>query len=226
MRLLLFDVDGTLLRVNAGGQLAIRRAVSSVTGRSVTTADVSFSGRTDPAIFREVLQTNDLPNTEDLLAKVLRAYVDEARETIHYANVEPLPGVAALLARLAAQDDVYLGLVTGNVEPVAFHKLRGAGLADHFSTGAFGSDHAVRSKLPALAARRAANTAGHAFPLENTVVVGDTVHDVDCARKVGARSVAVSSGRPSHEELAAHTPDLLLESLEDTAGIVDKLLAL
>lgn len=226
MRLLLFDIDGTLLRVNGEGETAIQRAVATVTGQSVSTEHVSFSGRTDPAILRDVLSTNGLPVRKDLLTEVTRAYIDAARENIHASIVDRLPGTAALLSLLADREEVFLGLVTGNVEPIAFHKLQTVGLADHFPVGAFGSDHEARSQLPPLAVERATSSARHPFSIENSVVIGDTLNDINCAREAGARSVAVSTGRPSHSELAEHAPDLLLRSLAPPTTTVRQLLAL
>lgn len=225
MRLLLFDIDGTLLRVDGGGQTAIVRAVEHVTGHSVSLDHISFSGRTDPNILREVLTTNGLSAGEDLLSEVAGVYAEIARETIHSTNVMPLAGATALVSRLANRDDTVLGLVTGNLKPVAFHKLRTADLADHFSIGGFGSDHANRSKLPGLALHRATEHTGHSLSLEDTVVIGDTEHDINSARQAGACAVAVSTGRPSSSDLASHNPDLLLQDFDTPNETEAKLLA-
>lgn len=224
MWLLLFDIDGTLVRADGAGAAALRSAVASVTGQPATTDGVAFAGRTDPAIFRDVLRANGLSVEPDLLNAVMEAYVEEARATLHEDNVGRLPGTASLLSLLSERDDVYLGLVTGNVEPIAFHKLRMAGLAQYFAVGGFGSDHAVRANLPSLAVQRATTHSGHAFSLNDTVVIGDTPHDVDCAREAGARAMAVSTGHPTHEELAAHTPDLLVDGFDDPENMVRRIL--
>lgn len=226
MRLLLFDVDGTLLRANGGGTTAIEQAVSTVTGKAPSTDGVSFSGRTDPAILRDVLRSNGLPVNSDLLSNVLATYVDAAQHAIQPADVDRLPGTDTLLSVLAGRSDVFLGLVTGNVEPVAYHKLRTVGLAQYFSVGAFGSDHANRSRLPPLAAKRASETAGHSFSLDQTVVIGDTTRDVECARAAGAHAVAVCTGRPSRSELMTATPDLLLENFSNPAPLVQQIINL
>lgn len=225
MRLLLFDIDGTLLRVNGAGAVAIRRAVASITGRAATTDGVSFSGRTDPGIFRDVLRANGLDVRDDLRDAVIAAYVEEAQRTIHEGTVDRLPGSAALLSLLAAREDVFLGLVTGNVRPVALHKLETVGLAKYFTVGAFGSDHATRSKLPGLAARRARDQYGHSFSMADTLVVGDTRHDVHCARDAGAYAAAVSTGRPAHRELSALAPDLLFDTFDPPEPVVEEMLA-
>lgn len=226
MRLLLFDVDGTLLRANGGGKTAIEQAVSTVTGQTVSTDDVTFSGRTDPAIFRDVLLSNGLPVGEEVVDRVIRAYVDLARETIHPANVDRLPATDALLSLLAQRSDVFLGLVTGNVESIAYHKLQTVGFAQYFSVGAFGSDHVDRSKLPPLAADRAAETAARPFPLSHTIVLGDTSRDVNCARSTGAHAVAVCTGRPDRSDLASAAPDLLLDDFSNPAAIVKEIVNL
>lgn len=224
MTLLLFDVDGTLLQVNGGVRPAVVRAVSAVTDQTVSVDGVSFSGRTDPNIFRDVLRASGVADPNAVLDTVLDHYVEAAQETIRPDHVTPLPGVSTLLSILTARTDVLLGLVTGNVEPIAYHKLRKAGLAEHFSVGAFGSDHADRTALPRLAARRAAAYTGHSFPPARTVVIGDTRHDIRTARTTGARAVAVCTGRFARNELSAHTPDLLFENFQDPEEIVEQIL--
>jgi phosphoglycolate phosphatase-like HAD superfamily hydrolase len=224
MTLLLFDVDGTLLQVNGGVHRAVVRAVSAVTDRSVSTDGVSFSGRTDPNIFRDVLRASGVVDPEAVLDTVLARYIDAAQDAIRPDHVERLPGVAPLLSILAERTDVVLGLVTGNVQPIAYHKLRGAGLATYFSVGAFGSDHADRSALPRLAAQRAAAHTGHSF--DRTFVVGDTRHDIYTAHENGARSVAVCTGRFNRSELSSHTPDFLFENLQDPEEFVEQILNL
>lgn len=223
MQLLLFDVDGTLLKADGSGRAAIEQAVSSVTGTTASTDGVSFSGRTDPAIFRDVLRVNGLPTRASLLEDVLDAYIEAALTTLQSSNVRRLAGSDALLSLLARRSDVVLGLVTGNVEPIAYHKLQTVGLDGYFSLGAFGSDHADRSRLPPLAAQRAEEAVGRSFSPDQTVVIGDTPLDVDCARAAGARAVAVCTGGAARSELASVGPDLLLDSFENPSEIAEKL---
>lgn len=213
VKLLLFDIDGTLVRVNDAGRTALVRAVSALTDRPISTENVSFSGRTDPDIFEAVLAENDLPTSDEVIAEALEAYVETMQEILSPGDVEVLPGVRPLLSRLDDRPDAHLGLVTGNVEPIAREKLSFHGLDEYFSFGAFGSDHADRTRLPALAAQRAARHTGHAFrPAEHATVIGDTVHDIHCARAVGARAVVVCTGRYERAELSRHSPDLLLDT--------------
>jgi phosphoglycolate phosphatase-like HAD superfamily hydrolase len=223
---LLFDIDGTLLRVTGGVTRAAARAVSAVTGQSLSTEGVSFSGRTDPNIFRDLLRASGVAEPDLVLDDVLAAYVEAAEETIRSGDVEILPGVRALLAALAERDDVILGLCTGNVEPVAYHKLRKADLDALFSVGAFGSDHGDRAALPALALRRLEDWSGHTLSPDQAVIVGDTQKDIACARAAGSRVVAVCTGRYGRDDLQPHAPDLLLNDLRDPQTSMEKILAL
>lgn len=225
MHLLLFDIDGTLVRVNDAGRKALLQAFSTLTDQPISIDSVPFSGRTDPAILRAVLAFNDLPRTEEAVNAVLDSYVKTMKETLSPDDVELLPGVRSLLSTLEDHPEVHLGLLTGNVEPIAYEKLSVRGLDDYFPVGAFGSDHADRNELASLALRRATAHTGHPFESgEQVVVIGDTAHDIECARAVGAQVVAVSTGRYGREELASHSPDLLLDSLRDTNAFVQQVL--
>src|SRR6185295_4929005 len=129
---------------------------------------------------------------------------------------EPKPGAIQLVERLAELEHVTLGLLTGNLESCARKKLEPLRLNHHFPFGAFGSDHADRYRLPALAVERAERLSGKQFREKAVVIVGDSIHDVRCGKSIGVRAVAVASGRTSRERLADEAPDALLESFSDT----------
>ena len=221
MTLLLFDIDGTLVRVNGRGREAVNEALASLMEQPISVDGVTFSGRTDPAIVEAVLTHNGLSATDAVIEDVIATYVETMQNVLTPADVEVLPGVADLLAELHARPDVCLGLVTGNVEPIAYKKLSAHGLDQYFPVGAFGSDHAERNRLPELATQRAADHTGHAFqPTEHAVVVGDTAHDIECARAAGARAVAVCTGRYGRADLSQHDPDLLFDSLSEPSAFL------
>jgi len=225
MTLLLFDIDGTLVRVNGAGRETIMKALSSLLDHPVTTDGISFSGRTDPDILRSILRHNDLPDRDAHVDAALEAYVEAMTGVLTPEDVEVLPGVRPLLDHLADHPDVHLGLVTGNVEPIAYEKLGAHGLDDYFPVGAFGSDHADRNKLPQIATRRAATHTGHDFhPAEQAVVIGDTPHDIECARAAGARVVGVCTGHYNRTELSPHDPDWLLDTLPTPESFLQRLL--
>lgn len=226
MKLLLFDIDGTLLTTHGLGRRVVVDALSAVCGRPITTDGVVFSGRTDPQILRDVLRGSGLdePEAASLLPHALAAYTEVLRERLRPHHVEVLPGVRALLDRLAEQETVRLGLLTGNAETTAYLKLEAAGLATHFPFGAFGSDHADRHRLPPVAVQRAQVHTGRAFSGKDVVIIGDTEHDLHCGRGIGAFAVGVCTGRYGREELLPHGPDVLLDDLSDAEFFVRSVL--
>ncbi|HEX5194855.1 MAG TPA: haloacid dehalogenase-like hydrolase [Solirubrobacteraceae bacterium] len=229
-RLLLFDVDGTLLTGAAHAHArALWAALHDVHGIDATRvrSTVAPAGRTDGEIARLLL----------LAAGVSAARIDERADDVraacceHYAQLCPpdlsdtvIPGIPALLAQLSERDDVVLSLVTGNFEPVGRMKLSRAGLGRFFAAGqgAFGSDAEDRAMLPGIARRRA-GVNGTAFPRERTIVIGDTPRDIFCARADGVGCIAVTTGPYDAAQLAdadavARDPGHLLELLSADAG--------
>jgi len=223
MKLLLFDIDGTLLHANGTGRTAVERALSDLCGCPITTEGVSFSGKTDPQIMREILEANDLDVTASLVEEALAVYESTAHAAFDPNAVDPLPGTADLLDRLAGLD-LHLGLVTGNIESMAYKKLTAVALDHHFAFGAFGSDHADRHELPPVAVQRAQDHTGSTFGRGQVVIVGDTEHDIRCGQGIGAFSVAVCTGRFARHELAPHKPDVLLDDLSDPDAFIDAVL--
>lgn len=223
MKLLLFDIDGTLLHSNGTGRAAIERALSDLCGRRIATDQVTFSGKTDPQIIRQILATNGLDQTA-LLDEALTAYEDAALHALDADAIAPLPGTTELLTHLNTLDQVQLALLTGNLETMAYHKLAAVGLDHYFAFGAFGSDHADRYQLPPVALRRAKAHTGHSFEGKDVIIVGDTEHDIRCGCTIGAFSVGVCTGRYSRYDLLPHNPDVLLDDLSDIDRFVQQVL--
>ncbi len=223
VKLFLFDIDGTILHTHGSGRRAVAYAVERVVGRPLSTEPISFSGKTDPLIFLELIDHYGLATNGDahaLADAMLAHYREKMRETLPTSKTTLLSGVADLLDTLAGRDDAHLALLTGNVEDLAFLKLEQVGVHHHFSYGAFGSDSHHRPDLPAIAAARAREQTGHTFVGHDIVIIGDTEHDIRCGHGVGAFSVAVCTGHFDRAALACHEPDLLLDSLEDAAPIL------
>ena len=227
MRLVLFDIDGTLLTAQGAGRRALSQALERVYGTTGAIQGYDFRGRTDPRIVLDLMGGAGIPEATvqarmgdcfELYARALAEEIGDGR------RVALLPGVADLVGRLAERADVVLGLVTGNIEKGARIKLEPTGLWPRFRTGAFGSDDADRRRLPSLAARRAHALTGHAFRPPQVLVLGDTPLDIECARAFGAVAVAVATGQHSREELASHRPDLLFDSFADVGRTVEALL--
>lgn len=225
MRLLLFDIDGTLLTSNGAAGPAILRALSDLVGRPMALHGVSFSGKTDPRILREILRANDVPEqtVEALLPHALQAYATLASSAITADTVRALPGAAALLEALAPREDAHLALLTGNLERTAYLKLDAVGLTRYFPFGAFGSDDGDRNALPLVACQRAGAALNQPVALHDAVIIGDTPRDIACGRAHGCRTVAVATGAFDVDALAAHTPDTLLPDLRDTRAALSAL---
>lgn len=225
MKLILFDIDGTMLRTHGMGHEAVVHALSEIAGQRITTEGVFFSGKTDPQIMREVMRVNGLSHVVDdvLLAEAQAAYTEAMVAAYDNDRVEELAGVRDVVEALAERDDVQLSLLTGNYERTAYLKVASIGLAHHFPFGAFGSDAEARSALPAIGVARAKAHTGRDFVGHDVIIIGDTEHDITCGRALGVFSVAVATGNYSREELAAHQPNLLLDDLRDPQPLLDLL---
>lgn len=223
-RLLLFDIDGTLVW-GGPAKHAFRRAMTETFGTAGAIESHSFSGKTDPQIARELLEGAGFTNgeIEAGFPELWRRYLGHLEDGLVDRPMEILPGVAELLEALSGHRDVGLGLLTGNIVQGARLKLGSAGLADHFAMGSYGSDSEDRDELPAIALMRARETWGVDFDADDVVVVGDTPRDVACGRTVGARTVAVATGHFEVATLADAGAGHVLEDLSVTSRVVDVL---
>jgi phosphoglycolate phosphatase len=224
-RLILFDIDGTLLSAGRAARDSILAALESVLGWKGSADGNDFSGKTDPQILRELVEESVGTDRFDAtLARVLDRYVEELRSRLRPDAVVPKPGIPALLERLARKPDVVLGLLTGNIERGARLKLGPPGFNRYFPFGAFGDDSADRYCLPAVALARARERTGRDFPPGSVVVIGDSVHDVGCGRSLGARTIAVATGPTPPEKLAAESPHALFSDFADVDAATEAIL--
>ena len=224
-RLVLFDIDGTLLRGGPAKE-AFHLALLEAFGTAGAIERHDFSGKTDPQIARELLTGAGLSEEEvdRGLPRLFERYLGELEARLPDRPVDVLPGVHALLDALEATGEVALGLLTGNIAPGARLKLGSAGLASRFEVGGFGSDSERRNDLPAIAIERARRRWGREFAGDAVVIVGDTPLDVACGRHGGCRTLAVATGRFGVEELREVEPDHLVEDLSRTDRVVELLL--
>jgi phosphoglycolate phosphatase-like HAD superfamily hydrolase len=204
VKLVLFDIDGTL--VDCGGQArrAFATALTEVIGTAGAIDSYDFSGKPDPRIVLDLLAGMGLSRDETLarLPEVRRVYLERLEETLVVERMRLLPGVGDLLDRLSARDDVALGLLTGNWEPGGRIKLSRFDLNRYFPFGSFGDDSFDRHDLPPIALERAAAHVGTEIRAEETLLVGDSLLDVSCARAHGIRCLAVATGRTAAADLA------------------------
>src|SRR6266496_3298444 len=233
MKLVLFDIDGTLLWTDGAGRRAIQRALVDEAGTAGPIESYRFDGKTDTQIVRDLLSLAGHAGAESatVIQAVCRRYVDHLRTELERPTqtTRLMVGIADLLVALEpheADRRALVGLLTGNVAPGAALKLRSAGLDPaRFRVGAYGSDSARRAELPAVAAARAAALTGASFAGTDVIIVGDTPDDVACGRAIGARSVAVATGSYDVAALRATGAAYVFESLADTAAVLDAIFA-
>lgn len=223
-RLILFDVDGTLLTTNGQALAAMRAAHAQVYGVTVAFNGLPTDGQTELHLAYALLGRAGLSREQvrEGLPAFWRAYAGELERTLRPERITVFPGVRELLERLAGRADALVGLLTGNIEPIARLKLEAAGLAG-FACGAFGQHHERRDELPALALEAAERLSGSRFSGRAVTIVGDTPHDVTCGRHLDVNAVAVATGKFGLAELAAHAPHHLFADLSDTEAVLPAL---
>jgi phosphoglycolate phosphatase-like HAD superfamily hydrolase len=223
-KLVLFDIDGTLLLTGRAGEHALRAAFKERFGVDDDLSSISFAGSTDGAIARQMFAPYDIPPTAENIADLFDGYVHHLALELPRREGKVLPGIVELLEALHGREDCVLGLLTGNIAKGAELKLSHYGVWDFFEFGAFADDHVDRNKLGPVAHSRAVEKHGISFEAEDVFVLGDTPRDIDCARAAGFVAVAIATGSYGKDELATHQPDFLFEDLSDTRGVLNTLL--
>ena len=214
-RLVLFDIDQTLLYSGGAGLRALTRAFEELTGVSNGFRTVTYAGKTDPQIVREALSLHNLPSDDPAVERVIKRYLRYFPQEMAESHAELKPGVPRILDLIQSSDGLSLGVLTGNVEPGARIKLGRFNLNPYFTIGAFGSDCEDRNRLLPVAVERLKRGTGVTVRLEDCVIVGDTPLDVRCAHVYGARCIAVATGQYSAQELEEAGADLVLPDLSD-----------
>jgi phosphoglycolate phosphatase len=213
-RLVLFDIDCTLVDARGAGGRAILRSIKDVYGVEGDLGDYSFHGRTDPGIIRDLAELWGADGSVDArLQDCIDHYVELLHSEIASVEVLTLPGIRELVTALAADRRAVVGLLTGNVLEGARLKLEPTRLLPLLKVGAYGSDSEFRAELPAIAVARAEALDGRRYTGKDIVVIGDTPADVGCGASLGVTAVAVATGRHSVDELAACRPDHVFADL-------------
>jgi phosphoglycolate phosphatase len=222
-RLVLFDIDGTLVLTGGAGLRAMNRACEHVVGHQNALDGVTLAGRTDWIILDDALTRNGLSLDPTLLSELRQRYVEHLRQEIDLPGKgvkDVMPGIRALLDALEPRDDIALGLLTGNFEEGARIKLQHFDLWKYFRCGAFGDDASDRNHLVPVAMQRARDCGLVDASPADVVVIGDTPHDIACARAVGATPVAVATGGYSVDQLRAAGADIVFKDLSETEAVV------
>jgi len=228
VRIVLFDIDGTLLRSGGVGRIAMERALTTVFG-SPGSSEYRYDGKTDRQIVRDLMRREGFSDEaiDEQMDQLLGEYVSGLKSELASGtrNVLLLEGVRELLDALEQQEKVVIGLLTGNIHEGARAKLTAAGIdPSRFRVNAFGSDHEHRPQLPAVAQQRAKELLGRHVEGNRLVVIGDTPADIQCGEEIGARAIGVATGRYSVEELAEYNPYAVFESLADTDAVLKSIM--
>lgn len=223
MRLLLFDIDGTLIRSNPVGRHVMQKALEHVVGSAGQIEAYPFAGKTDRRIIIDLLTEVGIfeEQIHQFLPEVYAQMAKWGAMMFYQDNLSPCTGIIELLSQLSYRTDIMLGLQTGNIQPTAHLKLDAAGLdVRNFLIGAYGSDSAKREELIPFALDRATKASGMNPRLVDVIVIGDTPSDIECAKANGAKSLAVATGTFSSDILAKYDPDYLLDDLSDTNAVI------
>ena len=222
-RLLLFDIDGTLINSGGAGIEALKRALKERFGIDDDLHDVEVAGMTDSGIVVSILKKHKIPATTENTAAFLDSYVHFLSLELPRRKGKLLPGVLPLLEKLKTRKHLVLGLLTGNLSRGAQLKLNHYGVWHFFELGAFADDHHDRKELGPFAQARAKEKHGREFSAEEIDVIGDTPRDIACGKALGARTIAVATGTWSREKLAEHDPDFLIDDFSDVDRLIDTL---
>ena len=222
-RLLLFDIDGTLIHSGGAGVHALKLTLAERFGIADDLDDIEIAGMTDSGIVVSILKKHRIPATNENIAAFLDSYVHFLSFELPRREGKLLPGVLELLEKLKSRPDLVLALLTGNVSRGAQLKLEHYGVWHFFEFGAFADDHQDRNQLGSFAVTRAKEKHGREFSATEIDVIGDTPRDITCGKAFGARTIAVATGTYSREELAEHQPDFLIDDLSDVDRVIDTL---
>jgi phosphoglycolate phosphatase len=216
-KLLLFDIDGTLLiSAGVGALTAAVREYFHSDGLD----DVEIAGRTDTSIAHQLFALHRREFTPAAVTEFTDLYLTHLARILPITEGRLLPGIIPLLEALKTRTDCVLALLTGNLIRGAELKLTHYGIWHYFEFGAYADDHHDRNALGPIAHARALDKHGHDFSPEHIYVLGDTPHDIACARAIGAKAIAIATGGSTRAQLAAHAPDFLFDDLSDLAAVL------
>jgi len=218
MHTLLFDIDGTLISTGGAGGAALTGFFCEEFAVE-RPANVAFSGRTDRAIATNLFDEHEIEDSDDNWQRLRQGYVGRLSVELPRREGRVLPGVVELLESVRELEHVAVGLLTGNVVTGAKIKLTHYGLYPYFAFGGYGDVHRSRDDVARAAVDAARSHLGERFHEDRVWVIGDTPHDITCARAVNARVLAVATGIHQRDELAAASPDELRDDLSDTDQI-------
>jgi phosphoglycolate phosphatase len=219
-RLLLFDIDGTLIHSAGAGVQALKLALAERFGVKDDLEDIEIAGMTDSGIVANILKKHEIATTNENIAAFLDSYVHFLPLELPRRAGQLLPGVLELLEKLKVRPNVVLALLTGNISRGAQLKLEHYGVWHFFEFGAFADDHHDRNELGPFARARAREKHGQVFDVAQIDVIGDTPRDIACGKALGARTIAIATGTWAREKLSTHQPDFLFDDLANVDEVI------
>jgi phosphoglycolate phosphatase len=219
-KLILWDIDGTLIVSGRAGIFALAKAFRKIYGHEPDFSKLDVSGRTDKWIARKVLEQQAIEPTAENIHVYLEAYLECLLEELQSRPGRVLPGIVELLEKFRADPLVVQGLLTGNLERGARIKLEHFKVWHYFEFGAFGDDSPVRNELGPHAVRRAAEKHSTEFSPDHIFVIGDTPHDIECGKAIGAKTIGVATGTFSLATLQEHQPTAVFADFSETAAFL------
>jgi phosphoglycolate phosphatase len=219
-KLLLWDIDGTLMSSDNAGRRAMIRVLREAHGIDSLLNEIDLRGASDQRIIRELFAHHRLPGEAATMTAFFELYFKLLAEELPKGRAMLYPGIDSLLEAISQRENIAQGLLTGNMQRGAKLKLEFVGIWTYFAFGAYGDDSADRNELGPFALRRAQDKLGIAFAPQDVFIIGDTPHDIACARAIGARAIAVGTGTHSMEELRAAKPDAAFTNLADMTAFL------
>lgn len=225
MKLLLFDIDGTLINSGGSGKRAMNLAFEQLYGYPDILDDISLSGRTDDLILQDAFEKAKLSPDPEKMAKYKKLYFNLLEKEITKPNSHKriMPGVNTLLQELNLRQNIYLGLLSGNWQNSGYIKIRHFNLDSYFPFGAFSDDATNRSELVPIAISRFESRTGFKPSVDDVYVIGDTPRDIECTKPHGVKSVAVAASFYKRKELETYNPDYLFDDFNSINDVLQVL---
>lgn len=221
MKIILFDIDGTILQTNGAGTRAANRAFENIYGIPEAMTRIDAAGKTDHMILQEIFMHElNREFSKEEAEELYKLYIPFLEEETGRSETTVMPGIPKLLENLSSRADMVLGVATGNIEQGAWIKLRSAGLDHHFDFGGFGSDSHIREHLILKALERAKDHIEENTEIKKTFVIGDTPYDINHGRAAGTTTVGVATGGYTREQLEEHNPDYLFDDLTNLEEVI------
>lgn len=222
LHLLLFDIDGTLIRSAGAGKKAMERSFETIYGVQEGLRDIQMMGRTDPSILDDAIRIHHLDESQSKKDQFRNLYFKLLEEEIKIdrPGKKVCTGIHSLLQNLEKREDTMIGLLTGNWRQSGLIKLHHFGIDEFFKMGAFADDSPIRNDLPPVAIARAEKLSETSISRERVFIIGDTPLDIQCARSSGVKIVAVATGMHTVDQLADEKPDFLFNNFGDTKNFI------